>query len=690
MQQHFFRLNIIKRAHPSLAVMLCLSLLRSSYACAPSAAVPASFALAFNTQSLAQAPQAFTWQPLTRGWVRGLGGLLRRAEIPVYWLFKGQKPTPLFYRVAHLFSETWISRRTAVIIGFFGIAVESLGLLGLIHQNRSMATVLMIATAGALLHGSLRVFDRDPDRRRLPVHYMAAQFASLAIYGGMILSPLPTALSVTLYLYAQLQHFAPKWHPTSGAEARIYAADLEKDKKGNPIDFINKIFVPTTIRQWWAYVHLMNVPVQSLLDDLETFDQTTREYHLTYIALSLNHRYLDFPLLDRRYQEWTLRNFNSDKAKDLISLMLSMGYIANLQKQDAQGNVRSQFVNKRAYRNRYPEAIQYLSATLEHFRSRGELDTLRVQEYAISNGNTVLDTLDALRGQVKNVDIDASDNTLFFPIVNGLFKHGRYANYTFIFNSLGELIHAYSSVEGRFWMRWMLILYMPPKLRRKLKYLVSFMTGIQHGEWRIHTQKIEARWKQFKHDQNTSPWVAQVQITQVSNVRPDLVQYSKETNQDPRVNIREADVFKDPQKTPARSKHVIMVNGLLPRTNEYFGPDKIKNALSQMGRNLVEGGILINATRGSLYYPTKLYMDVYKRIGNNLLLIHTEGYSEAEWQEKENWHVDERWRNRYWWVIPVASDPSDESAAHAFPLSGVMPGSHHPQSDGIRPLLLRA
>ena len=168
-------------------------------------------------------------------------------------MFKGQRPAPLLYRAAHLFPENVIGQRAVVVIGFIGAVGESLGLQWVIRHAEwapipAAATVLFIAVTGTLLHGAMRLRDRDPQRRRLPWHYMAAQFSGLGLYGLLVLAPVPAVLPIGINLYVQFKHFFPKWHPSSAREARLYAARLEKTKEGKDIDFIKGIFVPGRFR----------------------------------------------------------------------------------------------------------------------------------------------------------------------------------------------------------------------------------------------------------------------------------------------------------------------------------------------------------------------------------------------------------------------------------------------------------
>ena len=611
-------------------------------------------------------------------------------DIPVFWLFKGQRPVPLLYRIAHIFPVSWISHRWTVVVGLAAIPLESYVFWWIIHtyQQPGMTflskgtVVLTFAFAGAILQGVARRFDRDIERRRLVFRYAGAQFVGLMGYGLLLISPISIVVPIALNAYVQLKHFIPKWHPSTAAEARRYAADLEK-VHGKEIDFIKDIFVPITPRQWWAYIHLMNVPVSILLDELERLDRNSRDYKLTSIALTLNYRLGDVHLLQERYDAWIKRGDAEKARRDLPAWKLGMLYAGLPQKQIAAGDVRSPVVNKRSFRGRYPELLELLMRWLKKFRRKKITENPQVLEYGMSDGSFAMDVMESPLGEVPGVNLEATDNVMTFSVVEGLYAHGRYAGYTFIFKSDGQLMQMLPPAgEGRTWIRWMLTIYIPPLLKilmngkRKtwthriilfalpplsrviLDYAISFMTGIELGEWRMPVYDIEERWRPINGViQNGGPFPQNLKVRLVSTVRPDLAEYEKacqsDSTKNPSLTTRSADVFEDPQKRPAKSKHFIYVNGLLMRNKEYFGAEKIKNALGEMGRLLVDGGILVNATRGSVYFPKKLYMDVYRRIGDSLVLIKTQGY---EPNAVETWLSEDPWRTENWKRIPVAND----------------------------------
>jgi hypothetical protein len=657
---------------------------------------------AFEEQSLAACPRSFTWPRLVEGASAGFGGLMRAMDIPVYWLFKGQRPAPLLYRLAHLFPKHLVSRKMTVQIGFVGAIGESIGLALLIRHVMPESipaafTVFLIAGLGAILHLVMRRHDRDITRRyRHPWRYTAAQFTGLLLFVSLLLTPIPWCVPVALNLYVQFRHFFPKWHPTTAEEARRYAADLET-YRGKEIDFIRGIFVPMTARQWWAYIHLMNVPVKALLYDLERLDRNTRRYKLTSIALILNYRLVDVRQLEARYARWIKRGW-TEKASDLQAWKLGMLYAGLPQKQITAYNVRSPVVAYRAYRGRYPEVLRLLLWRLKRFLKEGATGPLDVLEYGMSDGSFTQDAIEELnKEKVRGVRYEATDIVTSFSVVKGLYTHGRYADYAFIFKSDGQLMQALSPEdEGRTWIRWILTIYIPPLLRimlngRKtwsrrilkflmpplvgviLNYVITFMTGIELGEWRVPIHKIEEEWTAIQNGAQAPP---KLSPKQVSTIRPELAAYEKacqiDPAKDPFLVTGAADVFKDPQKRPAQSEHVIIVNGLLMRNNEYFGAQEIKHALGELGRLLVEGGILINATRGSVYAPKKLYMDVYKRVGDFLILIKTQGYKR---DGREPWQSDPAWDTKNWKLIPVAKNAGSATEGHSHQTAFVLAGS---------------
>ena len=286
------------------------------------------------------------------------------------------------------------------------------------------------------------------------------------------------------------------------------------------------------------------------------------EYKLTRIALTLNHRLFDYPLLQQKYRRW-IENGRDRKADDLIASMLHLQYTGLLQKQDPGGKVRSHVINRRTYLGRYPEVSQILLKTLVAFRQQGVESQLQVQEIGISNGSSVKDDIEHLQGKVHDVKIEATDNLMSFSIVKGLYHRGRYADYAFIFKSDGQLIQAVSPTEGRFWIRWMLTSYMPSGLRAILNFVIGFMTGIDFRESGMSIRSIEEDWKPVRQGlKRGAPAPGHLQVNQVSTLRPELSQYledcRRDSGKDPVLVAAEKDIFEFPRKTPSKSKHFVM------------------------------------------------------------------------------------------------------------------------------------
>jgi len=236
------------------------------------------------------------------------------------------------------------------------------------------------------------------------------------------------------------------------------------------------------------------------------------------------------------------------------------------------------------------------------------------------------------------VNLEATDNVMTFSVVKALRSRAIRGLHVY-FKSDGQLMQMLPPAgEGRTWIRWMLTIYIPPLLKilmngkRKtwthriilfalpplsrviLDYAISFMTGIELGSGECRYTHIEERWRPINGViQNGGPFPQNLKVRLVSTVRPDLAEYEKACQR----RFTKESFSHDPgrpmcskilKKRPAKVKTLIYVNGLLMRNKEYFGAEKIKNALGEMGRLLVDGGILVKRHTGFGLFSEKNYI----------------------------------------------------------------------------------
>jgi len=321
-----------------------------------------------------------------------------------------------------------------------------------------------------------------------------------------------------------------------------------------------------------AVGQLINYPVDRLISDMLRYNRETREYRLSFIALSWN---MNMSAYEKVMQAYLDTEADSEKKKDLADLARFIQYSAiNF---NAEGDGVNPDINRRTWPGRAERSISIIEEELKKFRIANPEETFVIGDFAVSDGTSALELARHFEG--RNVLVIGSDRSMH--VWHMVMRMGR------------NLYSSYFDSEGN------------------LQQLIDRRTGSIFNPRKLSYSWVKNMENHFKGLMERGEVDDAENISKVSLVNPEVQEYA-DSHPD-KLKLIQHDAFK-----PFDSDlHFARITGLLMRGRySYFKDDRIRIAVRNIGRALSERGVLLNGTfwsRGAEY-------DIFRRDGNKLKL----------------------------------------------------------------------
>jgi hypothetical protein len=335
-----------------------------------------------------------------------------------------------------------------------------------------------------------------------------------------------------------------------------------------------------------SFKKLADYPVEGLLADIIRLPQDSRDYRLTREALSLNRNLLSLDKIRKTYAKLAGQR---EKKKDLTQVFRSIQFNA-ISLKNGTGTIVN--ITRRTWDGRTAASLAIITAEIEGFKRNHPGEVYTIGDFAVSDGTSSLEL--ARRFKDNKVRVIGSDKILNLWAIHLTYDGMKVIA---IFNPDIRLVQLIDEATRRLIHLGML----DQEARNNLKSFIDQKLGSGEIDLIPDSERI-------------------------SLINPEAEEFI--ASNPGKLEFRSYDVFK-----PVGQKfNFIRVAGLLMRgKHSYFKDEDIKSAISNLGRSLFEGGVILN---GEFSEKSAKY-DVFRKIGNELRLdlAASTGYkSYSEWE----------------------------------------------------------
>jgi len=351
-----------------------------------------------------------------------------------------------------------------------------------------------------------------------------------------------------------------------------------------------------------VHTKLIDYPIEPLIAAFRFAKPWTLAYQQLKIALTVNHRLIAFQKIRDLYNEF------HDRDADLDEIFQSMQYTSVLSA-DKTGGYWGRLQNRRTYRGRGDETHHIIIEALRRLHKQYPGETLDFADFAASDATITMELAKAARAEgIDYVRFHASDKAHEFYIVNGLDPRSKD---TLVFDAEGHLLQS-SSPKGRLWVRWTLVDSYPPGLVRFELKAIMWLNGTLRSTGRNGwVKKMEDLYRQAQQPKLKS-MIGYTNGNGLKIQKVDLINPRAREFAERYPHLFQIDEPTNVLEPIHQQFHAARLWSLGMRGEAAYHSDEVINAmLTNVGLSIVEGGIVVSGTKGTLREPEKLIREVY-------------------------------------------------------------------------------